>query len=163
MTIVSVEELRSARKQKEDKTKVAYKSILEECSRRIRLVNDKGLSSMVYTIPGIIPDTPLYDVYQALAYVVRKLQKNGFTVVPIDCKVYISWNTQKNHTQPPPHQQIPAYHVVQCNTNKHNRTHKEPKGILKKHKSLEIGKMDDNTMMQRVNELRQNRSRVNWV
>ena len=74
----------------------AFDRILEVCHNKIRNTARIGGTSIFYEIPGMMLGYPLYDISEAIEYVVGSLRKSGLSLqilpAPHVGVIYISWN-----------------------------------------------------------------------
>lgn len=61
-----------------------YKGILEKLYDRIRHHAAMNHTTLEYSVPGLVPGRPMYDVSHATRYVVEKLRLGGFRVEVAD-------------------------------------------------------------------------------
>ena len=94
MSLLSPKQLLQIQKENKEKTKISFKALFEDCTKKILSSNIHGNTHIVYIIPGYLVDFPLYDMLQARTYVIKKLNKKGFKVsVYSENKILIDWNS----------------------------------------------------------------------
>mgnify|MGYP001104515514 CR=1 FL=1 len=79
--MLKASDLRDAQKEKSENTKLIFKKLLDECYKKLKDCNQKGFTSMNFTVNAIKIGYPLYDVSKAVRYIVKKLKKGGFHVI----------------------------------------------------------------------------------
>lgn len=80
--------------------KETYYKIFEQVSRRIRVSVDFGAKMAVYTVPGFIIGSPMFDRYKAAMYIRRQLEHRGFDVeLSGEYELRITWKLHKNTTK----------------------------------------------------------------
>jgi len=147
MGTLTVDDLKKHDKEKAQRVRRIYKEILQDCYNRIKMRNSKGCTYLIFSVPVIVPGKPLYNVNEAIRYIMNKLVTGGFkVVVSMDMKIHITWNEEiQPVSKPKPDTAVKSH----------------PKGILKTPKNSTYGKLDYSSMMQKVNELKE--SRVKFV
>lgn len=93
---ISLNELYSMQRKKENYKKTSYDKILEFCHRRIRNISSFGGQNTFFEVPGMLVGYPLYNIYHCTDYIVDQLRKSGFLIQilppPQICVLYISWD-----------------------------------------------------------------------
>ena len=108
---ITVLELRSAMRQREDNQRAGFAAALERCYSRIRRCASVGRNECAFSIPPAVLGLPLYDVDRCARFVVSHLTKNGFRVTDGDqpLHIHVSWDlsekTQHASSQHPLQQQ----------------------------------------------------------
>jgi hypothetical protein len=91
---LTAKELQDTEKERHKKNKEIYRSILEDCEKKIRYHNSIGNKQTVVKIPYMKFDTPLYNITHAMLYVIRKLKKSGFTIANVhENGIHVKWNS----------------------------------------------------------------------
>ena len=95
--ILSTKELDRDAKVKKTVKNDAYNEILKECYSKVKTRNRLGYKTIEYKIPSILFGYPLYDINDLATFIIRKLQKGGFTVYVMQgsTSLLISWEKQK--------------------------------------------------------------------
>ena len=78
--MLNIYSLNNVRDQKEINKYQIYKKVLRKCHHRIKEFAKKGDSFCFYIVPEFIYGIPKYDTLSCAAYMVKKLQINGFNV-----------------------------------------------------------------------------------
>ena len=99
--ILSIKELDKETKVKKTVKNDAYNEVLKECYAKVKTRNKLGYKSIMYKVPSILFGYPLYDVNDLATFIIRKLQKGGFTVYIVQGSLLISWEKQKQQQRPP--------------------------------------------------------------
>ena len=91
--MLNAEDLLREQKDRKKKTKQIYKDILENCYKKIKLMNNKNQTSTVFRLQIIQIGYPLYDIIYAAKYIKHKLTKGGFKVTIINTNsLCIDWS-----------------------------------------------------------------------
>lgn len=92
---------------KRERKKEYYRKILEKCKDRIMAYCGNNKFFCVYKVPPYVIGWPLYSWERAIAYVMKKLMKDGFEVHYIgDSSLFISWESvRKPQPEPQPEPQ----------------------------------------------------------
>jgi hypothetical protein len=76
----------------QDRKKELFKTILDECYRKIKTKHKDNIRFLRFVIPVIKIGYPLYNLGELVAYVYKKLKKGGFRVQLLsENKLYIDW------------------------------------------------------------------------
>lgn len=71
-----------------------YEQILNKCYNRIKRMVRENRMHCIFTIPDYMIGYPIYDVYQCIYYVIKKLKEADFQVKYIPKNtLFISWKT----------------------------------------------------------------------
>jgi hypothetical protein len=100
--ILSTKELDKETKVKKTVKNDAYNEVLKECYAKIKTRNKLGYKSIMYKVRSILFGYPLYDINDLATFIIRKLQKGGFTVYIVQGSLLISWEKQKQQQQQQP-------------------------------------------------------------
>lgn len=86
---------------KRDATRIRiYNNVLEKIYKRVKAIaripgNEK---SIVFVVPEFIPGSPLFDISEAILYIVWNLRNAGYTVSYTHPNLlYISWKSHDEH------------------------------------------------------------------
>lgn len=100
---LTLAELYTVQKKKEQSRQLSFDRVIELCHRRIRTVASYGGMNTFFEIPGMILGYPLYNLIECCNYMVDALRKSGFLVQilppPHVAVIYISWDP--NDVRPP--------------------------------------------------------------
>jgi hypothetical protein len=92
---VNIDELYENKKSRDRKQLTIFNKILNRIQNRIRITgrNKRGDKHIWFTVPEYIFGESLYDQGDCIAYIVVKLQENGFLVKYIHPNtVFVSWS-----------------------------------------------------------------------
>ena len=93
---ININDLYSMQKNKSKNRIACFDIILQLSHNRIKTVASHNGQNTFYEIPGFMIGYPLYNLQEALEYIVSSLRKNGFLVQllpePHVAVVYISWD-----------------------------------------------------------------------
>ena len=93
---ISLYELYSLKKKKEENKSVSFDKILEICHAKIKKVAEAGGMNVFFEVPNLVIGLPLYNINKCIEYIVDCLRKNGLLVqiipYPNNNIIYISWN-----------------------------------------------------------------------
>lgn len=79
--------------QRSDKTIACYERVLEICHKQIVFNCDRRRHRFFFEVPEYMFGYPIFDVNDAIKFVVEALTKNGFLAVYYFPKfIYISWD-----------------------------------------------------------------------
>ena len=117
--ILSTKELDKETKVKKTVKNDAYNEVLKECYAKVKTRNKLGYKSIMYKVPSILFGYPLYDVNDLATFIIRKLQKGGFTVYIVQGSLLISWEKQRQQQ----HQQQPQKTPVQLVSKEKKKVH----------------------------------------
>jgi len=136
--MINIFELNNRRRQKKNRDKLIFESILKRSHTRIKLAANQLESSCVYEVPHYIPGLPFFDIKKCLHYLKSKLRKNGFKVHILNTtSLFISWkhipleedDIEMKQQNPPQRQhqyfQQPVPHPSQMN-HPMNISHQQP-------------------------------------
>ena len=136
--MINIFELNNRRRQKKNRDKLIFESILKRSHTRIKLAANQLASSCVYEVPQYIPGLPFFDIKKCLHYLKSKLRKNGFKVHILNTtSLFISWKhipldeeeeIERKQKHTPPRQQYapqPVPHPSQMN-HPMNISHQQP-------------------------------------
>lgn len=92
------EKLVKERQDELNKTKEAYKQILNTCLEKIKFLNTVDKTDFVYTIPVSYYGHRKYNTVECLKYIEKKLRKKYFdTLIISNLEIFISWeNIEEN-------------------------------------------------------------------
>lgn len=113
--ILSTKELDKETKVKKTVKNDAYNEVLKECYTKVKTRNKLGYKSILYKVPSILFGYPLYDVNDLATFIIRKLQKGGFTVYIVQGSLLISWEKQQ--------QQRPQKNPIQLVSKEKKKVH----------------------------------------
>ena len=78
----------------------AYKQILDRIYKRIRNVEIRGGSDMIYDVPPFIMGMPLYSREYAVNYIIQSLSGGGFECYYMgESYIYVNWGSRKIKTE----------------------------------------------------------------
>lgn len=78
----------------------AYKQILDRIYKRIRNVEIRGGSDMIYDVPPFIMGMPLYSREYAVNYIMQSLSGGGFECYYMgESYIYVNWGSRKIKTE----------------------------------------------------------------
>ena len=93
---INLNDLYSMQKKKAQNRTVCFDKILQLCHNRIKTVASFNGQNTFFEVPGFMMGFPLYNLNEALEYIVDALRKNGFLVQllpePHIAVIYISWD-----------------------------------------------------------------------
>lgn len=93
MSLVELLEIDRERVRRE---RVVYKTVYERLKNRINNHAKVGSKYCVYTIPEFLIGYPLVKVDKTMAYLHKKLLKEGFISFEIDsCNIFITWDPEE--------------------------------------------------------------------
>lgn len=104
--ILSTKDLDKETKVKKTVKNDAYNEVLKECYTKVKTRNKLGYKSIMYKVPSILFGYPLYDINDLATFIIRKLQKGGFTIYIVQGSLLISWEKQKQQPQQKPPVQL---------------------------------------------------------
>ena len=70
-----------------------FKMLLNKCYHRIKYYHSIGYQECLFEIPPIVIGFPLYNHTEVMEYILQKIERQGFYVVPSynNFTLYISW------------------------------------------------------------------------
>lgn len=93
---ININELYSMQKKKAQNRTVCFDKILQLCHNRIKTIASFNGQNTFFEVPGFMLGYPLFNLNEALEYIVNALRKNGFLVQllpePHIAVIYISWD-----------------------------------------------------------------------
>lgn len=96
---INLNDLYSIQKKKSQNRTKCFDKMLELCHNRIKMVASHTGQNTFYEVPGFMIGYPLYNLDEALTYVIDALRKNGFLVQilpePHIGVLYISWDPEE--------------------------------------------------------------------
>lgn len=78
--MISAAEIAQKEQARRNLRKEAYRSVLEQFSKKIRAASDRGERYVHLTVPPFVIGFPLYPFDEAVQYLQRQLVKSGYTV-----------------------------------------------------------------------------------
>jgi len=93
--MLNVNDLQNVAKSRKEREKKTYKIILQDCYKKIKLRNEHGQTKVVFSVPVFMYDSPLYNINDAIKYIVKKLRKGGFRVYVSDNTLSIDWTKKQ--------------------------------------------------------------------
>ena len=89
---LTTKDLNQTQIDKHKANKEIYRSILGDCEKKIKFQNSIGNIQTILRIPYMLFDKPLFNITHAMLYVIKKLKKNGFTIINVheNC-IQVSW------------------------------------------------------------------------
>ena len=92
---LNANDLKPVSNDKHKNNRLIYKSILEDCEKRIKYYNSLGLNEGVVKIPYMKIGLPLYNTTHAMMYVIMKLSKQNFKIGYIyENTIHVSWKVR---------------------------------------------------------------------
>jgi hypothetical protein len=96
---INLNDLYSIQKKKAQNRTVCFDKILQLCHNRIKTIASFNGQNTFFEVPGFMIGFPLYNLNEALDYIVNALRKNGFLVQllpePHIAVIYISWDPEE--------------------------------------------------------------------
>ena len=96
---INLNDLYSIQKKKSQNRTKCFDKILELCHNRIKMVASHTGQNTFFEIPGFMMGFPLYNLQEAIEYVINALRTNGFLVQilpePHIGVLYISWDPEE--------------------------------------------------------------------
>ena len=96
---ININDLYSIQKKKAQNRTVCFDKILQLCHNRIKTIASFNGQNTFFEVPGFMMGYPLYNLNEALEYIVNALRKNGFLVQllpePHIAVIYISWDPEE--------------------------------------------------------------------
>ena len=96
---ININDLYSMQKKKAQNRTVCFDKILQLCHNRIKTIASFNGQNTFFEIPGFMIGYPLYNLNEALEYIINALRKNGFLVQllpePHIAVIYISWDPEE--------------------------------------------------------------------
>ena len=90
--MLRVSELSKDKSEKTKRNRALYKSLLQDCYKRIKNANSSGATHTTYTLRPISLGMPLYNVHHAIMYITNRLKKGGFDVYALHTNsVFVTW------------------------------------------------------------------------
>ena len=91
--MLKASDLITTHKKRSSEHREIYKQFLADCNERIRRANDRGATSVLYTIPAISLGMPLYNAEHAVQYIMRKLTDGNFTTQRVQgTTILVNWD-----------------------------------------------------------------------
>lgn len=82
--------------QRSDKTVACYEKVLEICHKQIMFNCDRKRHRFFFEVPEYMFGYPIFDVNDAIRFVVDALTKNGFLAIYYFPKfIYVSWDMEE--------------------------------------------------------------------
>lgn len=79
--------------QQSSKTTACFERVLDLCHRKIVFLSDKKHMRFFFEVPEYLFGYPLFDMNDAIKYVIEALTQNGFLAVYYFPKfIYVSWD-----------------------------------------------------------------------
>ena len=89
--MLKVNDLFDANKNRKNKAREVYKRILLDVYKKIKNRNEYNATNVIFRVPLMMLDAPLYDIAAAVKYVSKKLREGGFKVIERDNVIQIDW------------------------------------------------------------------------
>lgn len=96
MKALCVKDIAKTFEKKSERKKQCFEKIMELCYKRIEKCVGMNAYACFYLVPEFVLGYPIYNLNEAVAYVLQQLQKNGFLVKYFFPRsLHISWETQE--------------------------------------------------------------------
>lgn len=97
--MVNPRELNRQQYERHVRRREVYEKIYKGVEAHVQARNRLGESQTWYAVPPILFGEPLFDPLRATAYVVKKLQKEGFRADSEGTLVHIDWRVDKRQAE----------------------------------------------------------------
>jgi hypothetical protein len=92
MEMLDIFDLTKTHQKKQEKRIEIYDEILRRCHKKIKDANSIDMSACRFTVPPFVAGLPIYQIKPCIAYLIIKLQNNGFDIFyEKPNTLYISW------------------------------------------------------------------------
>jgi len=92
---LNANDLKPISQDKHKNNRILYKSLLEDCEKRIKHFNSLGLNEGIIKIPYMKLGYPLFNMTHAIMYIIRKLTKQSFKIGYIyENTMHVSWKVR---------------------------------------------------------------------
>jgi Family of unknown function (DUF5759) len=96
MKCLNILDIQRKLKQRTEKTIACYEKILEFCHKRIMFNCERRRVRFFFEVPEYIFGYPIFDINDAIRFVVNALTSNGFLAIYYFPKyIYVSWDTDE--------------------------------------------------------------------
>lgn len=98
INLLNAEILAKQRKQREKEIKKIYKQQLVICLNKVKILNDRDETDIIYKVPLTYYSNSKYDSYKCLLYIKKKLRKKYFdTYILSSNKIFVSWKNYESN------------------------------------------------------------------
>lgn len=98
INLLNAEILAKQRKQREKEIKKIYKQQLVICLNKVKILNDRDETDIIYKVPLTYYSNSKYDSYKCLLYISKKLRKKYFdTYILSTNKIFVSWKNYESN------------------------------------------------------------------
>ena len=97
-TYFNVDELANERKDKENKLRKVYKTLLRQCITKAKTANSGDYTDIIFDVPKTVYLCPHYNSHKCLLYIEKKMRKLYIdTLIITERHIFISWlNVDRN-------------------------------------------------------------------
>lgn len=95
--MLSVKDIINNKKKRDERKSEVFQILLKECCNKIRLGDELKNMYCIYEVPEFVIGQPLYNLNEAIGYIVNELSQRGFTVQYIFPKIIIVTWFNVNH------------------------------------------------------------------
>lgn len=93
--MLSARDIAQMQSKKRQMKKELYKEILEGFSKKIKIAVDTGQHQVFLSVPEFVVGYPVFDPVSATAYLMRQLERLGYTVTRYGpTEIYLTWMVQ---------------------------------------------------------------------